>query len=218
MIQNATNTVMLEPGESNTNSIGNIINSVAKLPPRNEIAAIAKKCEEKVGRGSCSALDDIEFSSNCGVCVKGGTRSTDNVEGRFAGGLYVSRDDVKNATVNKIEIQPTAGACPPGFFFINRKKCEESVNRLDCEEAGMNGGWLGTKGGMVEEKCAQCAPGDSYVYDPKNRSFSFAIRAKSPFGTGRCIIKLFSLKSDGGRDKQIGGGVTTDTNISVLTI
>jgi hypothetical protein len=206
-IVNATATVMFEPGDSSngTNVSGNIDESVAKVPGRNKVAEAAKRCEAKSGR-SCELLDDSGFSNECGICLKDGTRALDEKEGQWIGGLHVSKDDIRNAKESGIAVQPTAGACPPGYFFVERSKCEEMANRLDCEEAGEAGGWLGTKASVVEQKCAQCAPGETFVYDPKNRSFNFAIRAISPSGTGKTIIKLFLLNNDGSRNKQIGGG------------
>jgi hypothetical protein len=207
-IKNATNTVMFEPGVSNntgTNVSGSIDTISAAVPGRNSVAEAAKRCEAKAGRNICGTLNDPSFSNECGVCIKGGTRALDVIEGRWSGGLHVSKDDIKNAIVNKVAIQPSAGACPPGFFFVDSKKCEDAVNRLDCEEAGDAGGWLGPKGSIAEQKCAQCAPGETFVYDPKNRSFSFNIRAISPAGSGRTTIKLFLVGSGGSR-KEIGAG------------
>lgn len=205
-IKDATNTIVFEPGETITNSEGVIDNISAQLPGRNKVAEAAKKCEAKEGRTICGLLDDPSFSNECGVCIKSGTRAFDIVEGRWVGGLHVSKDDVRHAQESGIEVQPSAGACPPGYFFTDSKKCIDGVNKLDCEEAGSSGGWSGPKSSIVDKKCAQCAPGDIYVYDPKDRLFPFAIRAISPSGSGRTLIKLYILNNEGGRVKEIGAG------------
>ena len=78
---------------------------------------------------SCKLLDDPAFSTNCGVCIKGGSRSTDTTTGAWVGGLYMSPADQSNVAIMKIAPQPTAGACPSGSFFVAPARYHFSANR-----------------------------------------------------------------------------------------
>jgi hypothetical protein len=129
----ALDTPVLTPGGGTiTNATPVNAQTSAAVPGRNRIAAAAAVCEKQSGVGTCAMLDDPAFSANCGVCIKGGSRSTDTTTGKWAGGLYISPADQSNVAIMKIAPQPTAGACPIGSFFVDRATCEREVNRMQC--------------------------------------------------------------------------------------
>jgi hypothetical protein len=180
------------------------VSTSAAVPKRNQIAAEAAICEKQAGVGTCAMLDDPAFSQICGVCIKGGTKSTDTTPGKWVGGLYMDNDDRESINVMKTDAQPTVGACPPGFFFVDRASCDKGVNRMQCSDAGVAGGWSGPSAPIVDAKCAQAIPGGPYVYDTKKRSFLVNLRCIVPNGTGKTIVNLYRVDSNGARGKQIG--------------
>lgn len=187
----AMNTPIITPGTgSDTNTTTTVLSTSGKLPGRNKIAVQASFCESKVGVGSCALLDDPAFSKSCGVCIKGGTRSIDQTTGEWKGGLYMDSEDHERSKVEKLPPQPSAGACPPGYFFVDRASCEKGVNRLECSEAGTAGGWNGPSASLVNSKCAECSPGGPFLYDTKKRPFLVQLRCLAPAGTGLTTIKL----------------------------
>jgi len=185
-----------------------LVPTTAAVPPRNAIAAQASFCEKQSGIGSCAMLEDPSFANVCGVCIKNGTKSLDTIPGQWVGGLYINDGDRSIATTMKAAPQPTAGGCPPGYFFLDRASCEKGVNRLQCENAGLAGGWSGPSGPIVDEKCAQVSPGGPFLYDSKKRSFFVSLRLVSPSGTGRTIVRLFRVNSNESRGKEIGSAQT----------
>jgi hypothetical protein len=196
----AMNTPIITPGTgSDTNTTTTMLSTSGQLPGRNKVAAQASFCESKVGVGSCALLDDPAFSKSCGVCIKGGTRSIDQTTGEWKGGLYMDSEDRERSKVEKVVPQPSAGACPPGYFFVDRASCEKGVNRLECLEAGTAGGWNGPSAPLVDSKCAECSPGGPFLYDSKKRPFTVQLRCLAPAGTGLTTIKLLQ------NGTQIGG-------------
>jgi hypothetical protein len=187
-----------------TNTTIKIVPTSAKLPARNAVAAQAAVCEKQSGLGTCAMLDDPVFANNCGVCIKEGTKSMDTTPGKWVGGLYMDAEDRQTSIVMKTDPQPTAGACPPGYFFVDRASCEKGVNRMQCSEAGLAGGWSGPSAPLVDAKCAQATPGGPFVYDSKNRSFLVNLRCIVPGVTGTTTVKLYRVESTGSRGKQIG--------------
>jgi len=198
-------------GITNTTVVN--VPSAASVPGRNQIAAQASICEKQAGVGTCAMLDDPAFSQICGVCIKEGTKSIDTTIGKWVGGLYIDNDDRTAANVMKVSPQPTAGACPPDSFFLDRASCEKGVNRLQCLDAGTAGGWSGPSAPVVDAKCAQVTPGGPFLYDSKKRPFLVNIRLLSPSGTGRTIVRLFRINSNESRGKEIG---SAQTNLSQI--
>jgi hypothetical protein len=116
-LRSALDTPVLTPGGGTITTTTPInAQTSAAVPGRNKIAAAAAVCEKQSGVGTCAMLDDPAFSTNCGVCIKGGSRSTDTTTGAWVGGLYMSPADQSNVAIMKIAPQPTAGACPTGSF------------------------------------------------------------------------------------------------------
>jgi len=205
-----------EPGRILNTTIKNSPSSAA-VPKRNQVAAEASICEKQAGLGTCAMLDDPAFSQICGVCIKGGTKSTDTTPGKWVGGLFMDNDDRESIKVMNADAQPTVGACPPGYFFIDRASCDKGVNRMQCSDAGVAGGWSGPFAPVVDAKCAQAIPGGPYVYDPKNRSFLVNLRCIIPNGTGKTIVNLYRVGSNGARGKRIGNIEMIQGKDTVLT-
>jgi len=100
----------------------------------------AKSCEDQ--GPICSAFDDPNFASNCGVSFdKEGTGR----EGKpHIGGLYISAQDRARqiaAADNALKTgrdpykvyQPTLGKSKPGTFSLSKDKCLIMKEKLDCE-------------------------------------------------------------------------------------
>jgi hypothetical protein len=173
------------------------------LAPENQVVKEAKKCEALNSRDNCSALDDPKYS-NCGICVK--DRSTmfkhANDKNKI-GGLLVLPDDRRSAKAahgnssGPVKYTATVGNCPPNYLFVDSAACKKEVNRLDCLEAGQNGGFNNGRTiegkDVVKSKCAAVpAAGDLFVYDPKNRKFDINLRVVTPFGTGYSKVRVES--------------------------
>jgi hypothetical protein len=204
-LQAAMSTPTPSPGGGGiTGTKVSVVPTSAAVPGRNAIAAQASFCEKQSGIGSCAMLDDPTFANVCGVCIKNGTKSMDTTPGQWVGGLYISNEDRSIATTMKVDPQPTAGGCPIGYFFLDRASCDRGVNRMQCKDAGIVGGWSGPSGPIVDAKCAQVIPGGPFVYDTKNRSFLANIKFIVPGGTGLTKVALYRMGSDGSRGKQIG--------------
>lgn len=217
-LQTAINTpTLMNENGSITNTTIQVIPTSAAFPARNAIAAQAAICEKQRGLGTCAILDDPAFTNKCGVCIKNGTKSTDTTPGKWVGGLYIHTDDQQMASVMKLDPQPTVGACPPGYFFLDRAACEKGVNRMQCSDAGLAGGWSGPSAPIVDAKCAQATPGGPFVYDTKNRSFLINLRFLVPSGTGRTTVALYRVGSDGSIGKQIGAMEVNETKEVLLT-
>ena len=99
-------------------------------------AYAVQKCE-KVTTANCSAFDDPEFTANCGICFKPGT---DSQSQGHIGGLFLDPQDKTAAELQsealgekKVHYTPSVGTCPPGFFMINRKQCDDLARRIECE-------------------------------------------------------------------------------------
>ena len=217
-LQAAMATPTSSPGGGGiTGTTVTVVRTSAAVPGRNAIAAQAAFCEKQSGVGTCAMLDDPAFAKVCGVCIKEGTRSLDTTPGQWAGGLYISDEDRSIASTMKVDPQPTAGGCPPGYFFLDRASCEKGVNRMQCKDAGVAGGWSGPSAPIVDAKCAQGTPGGPFVYDSKKRSFLTNIRFIVPSGTGKTIVNLYRVGSDGGRGKQIGSMEVNEAKETLLT-
>ena len=172
------------------------IQSSAELAPANGMMLEAKKCEALRSREKCSILDDPNYA-NCGVCLKGGTPYSYENPGKHIGGLLIVGDDRQEADLTGELPEPSIGDCPVGKFFINKQKCEREANRLDCSEAGESGGFDGGRTvegrDVISSKCAQVPKKslDTFIYEPKTRSFNLGLRALTPTGTGRCRIYIY---------------------------
>lgn len=217
-IQAAMETPTPSPGGGGiTGSTVSVVRTSAAVPGRNAIASQASFCEKQSGIGTCAMLDDASFANVCGVCIKNGTKSIDTTPGQWVGGLYISDDDRALATTMKVDPQPTAGGCPPGYFFLDRASCEKGVNRMQCTDAGVAGGWSGPSGPIVDSKCAQGTPGGPFVYDTKHRSFLANLKFIVPGGTGLTKVALYRVGSDGSRGKQIGAMEVNEAKEGVVT-
>ena len=204
-------------GEGITGTKISVVPTSAAVPGRNVIAAQASFCEKQSGIGTCAMLDDPSFANVCGVCIKNGTKSLDTTPGQWTGGLYISNDDRILATTMKVDPQPTAGGCPIGYFFLDRASCIKGVNRMQCADAGIAGGWSGSSGPIVDAKCAQATPGGPFVYDTKNRSFLANLKFIIPGGTGLTKVALYRVGLDGSRGKQIGAMELNEVKEGVVT-
>lgn len=170
------------------------------LPPPNEIIAQARKCEAIKGRG-CEALKNPENKS-CGICIKGGTSfSEQDKPGKHIGGLLVLPDDRQEAEAKagrgEAAYYPTVGECAPGYLFVSADKCEKATNRLECEEAGVAGGFDGSMKHIARAKCAQVVNGDgnTYVYEPRGRKFNANLRVITPTGAGAVGVIVYDAAS-----------------------
>ena len=100
----------------------------------------AKSCEEK--GPVCSAFDDPNFASNCGVSFD---KEGNGREGKpHMGGLYVSSQDranqitqadiaIKNGRNPFNVYKPTIGRAKQGTFTLSKDKCIILKEKLDCE-------------------------------------------------------------------------------------
>jgi hypothetical protein len=184
----------IQPGELNIS-----------LPPPNEILAQARKCEAIKDR-SCSALTNPDNKA-CGICIKGGTAfSQPDKAGKYIGGLLILPEDRLEAEANASGKEPTyiptVGECAPGYFFVSAEKCEKAKNRLECEEAGVAGGFDGKMKDIARSKCAQVVNGEGnvYVYEPRGRRFNVNLRVLTPTGSGSVGVIVY----DGATNKIIG--------------
>lgn len=187
-------------GLTNTEAI--VFNTDNSLPTENAILKAASKCEAVKTRDACSILGNPEFK-NCGVCILGGTDTTETAKGTFIGGMLILDRDRKVAeasargTGQEPVYESTTGECPAGFLFVDKAKCQKAANRQNCKEVGQTGGFNGGKTiegkDVAKESCAYCAQSgeeNTYVYEPKTRSFPIAVRVITPDGTGTNTIKI----------------------------
>lgn len=170
------------------------------LPPPNEIIAQAKKCEAIQGRG-CDALKN-PANKSCGICIKGGTAfSRPDTTGKHIGGLLVLPDDRHEAEAkagrDEPAYVPTVGECAPGYLYVSADKCEKAKNRLECEEAGVAGGFDGAMKDIARAKCAQVVNGEgnTYVYEPHGRRFNANLRVITPKGAGAVGVIVYDAES-----------------------
>jgi hypothetical protein len=195
-LRDITITTALETTPDSPTSLGtHPVTSRVQIPKTNNVLENARRCEALKGRDRCSVLGTAD-GKDCGICVKGGTRYEDDVEGQHIGGLYVMPDDIELAKIQGKPVQPTLGECPPGHFFIDRAACEKQVNRLDCAESGETGGFTGRTAEGKQVALAKCAMSSQagfekvMIYEPKERSFDALLRFVTPTGTGRCTIQI----------------------------
>lgn len=195
----------------NVSDVASTLMGIDILPTDSEIAQPnmllqdVKKCEALRKRSSCAKLSD-PYYSNCGICVKGGTPYSYENQNKHIGGLLLLPEDraIQEAEgyAGNAVYQPTIGDCPEGSFFVDQAACEKEVNRVDCKEAGLSGGFKGGRtiegNDVVAKKCAQVpvAGEDVFIYDPKNRTFNVNLRAITPTGTGICRIWVYDTKNN----------------------
>jgi len=186
------------------------------VAPNNQIILEAKKCEALNSRDNCASLDDPKFA-NCGVCVKDRTTMFKNPNDKFKqGGLLVIPEDRRDAVTahgsrrGPVQYTATVGNCPPNYLFVDSKSCKREADRLDCLEAGQNGGFNNgrTSEGkdVIGTKCA-AAPtvgSDVFIYDPKNRSFDVNLRVLTPSGTGKTNVVVVTFNNNGTFKKEYG--------------
>jgi len=215
-IRDAMRTSDLERSDRAPTFLDIIPNAVtAQMPPPNNVYTEAKKCESLRTRGSCAKLSDPAYS-NCGICIKAGSPYTFENPKKHIGGLLVLPDDrsdaeeAARASGSKVTYQATVGDCPAGFLHVSQKTCEKEVNRQDCLEAGTTGGFdvgVTVEGNKVANaKCALVAgTDDTFVYEPKTRTFDVNLRVLTPTGTGTCKVYVYNAAQ-----KQVGYN-TNDT-------
>ncbi len=193
-------------GLTNTESV--LFNSDNALPLENNVLKAASKCEAVKTRDACSILGNPEFKT-CGVCIKGGTDSTATISGTFIGGMLVLDRDRRAAeaaargTGQEPVYEASTGECPAGYLFVDKAKCQKAVNRLNCKEAGETGGFNGGRTiegkEVVQGSCAYCPQSgeeNTFIYEPKTRSFPIAVRIITPEGTGKNTVKIEGLNPD----------------------
>jgi hypothetical protein len=194
------------------------------VAPINQVATEAKKCEALNSRDNCSALDDSKYS-NCGICIKDRSTSfkAENDKYKHGGLLLLSEDKVAaeqdhGNSAGPVEYVPTAGNCPPNYFFANSASCKRAADRLDCLEAGQNGGFNKGKTSegkdVIDTKCAAApyAGADVFIYDPKNRSFDINLRVLAPTGTG--ITQVYIVDKNSGN--QLGYGSSSTPGVDFV--
>lgn len=164
-----------------------------RIPPANNIMKTAEKCEKVKGRGACDQLG-TEALRGCGVCIKGGTSYFDpDNQGKHIGGLTLLDDDRQAAeeaaagTGKDTVYGPTVGECPPGYFFVDRTKCEKAARREICKEYGEAGGFNGS----TDADCAATI-GGGYVYDSKNRNFPLYLRIVTPKTSNSTTVTVYN--------------------------
>lgn len=206
-LKRALMSVDLEPtSDMKTNTTVKMVPVKEAYPLENNVLKEAKKCEAVTTRDACARIGTPGFEK-CGVCIKQGTDAFETKPGAFIGGMLLLPEDreyAENAAIGTgapPAFQPTAGSCPPGYFFADRDTCEKEVNRLNCKEAGETGGF--NNGVTIEgrrpvsESCALCpVAGDTtYLYEPKTRKFPIRVRAIAPSGTGITTITVLDKVS-----------------------
>ena len=201
------------------------------LPPESAIIKEAKKCEAIKTRDACKILTDPTYK-NCGVCINKGTSIFNTMTeedfaknaGKHIGGMLIIPDDRLAAEEEARErggapvYQPTIGECPEQFFYVNKEVCNKEVNRQNCKEVGETGGFVSGKtvegkgysgAGGLNESCAMCSIGDNaFLYEPKvpAAGFTIRVRAVTPVGTGRNILKVMGTNGKLlGQAKAMGG-------------
>jgi hypothetical protein len=171
------------------------------LPPPNEIIGQARKCEAIKGR-SCDILRNPDNRA-CGVCIKGGTSfSEQDKPGKHVGGLLVLPDDrleaESKAGRGEATYAATVGECAPGYLYVSADKCEKGKNRLECDEAGVAGGFDGTMKDLARSKCAQVVDGEgsTYIYEPRGRKFRANLRVITPAGAGDIGVYILVVQNE----------------------
>ena len=197
--------------------------AIVGTPPGLQLAA--NKCETLRSRVSCAKLDDPAYT-NCGICIKGGTATSVTSSKNYIGGLLLLPKDKQTAkdlvagTNSPPLYIPSNGECPNGYFFADRPECEKQVNRLDCAEAGLNGGFSNGKTiegkNVIGEKCANVlnSGNHTFIYEPKSRTFNVNLRVLAPIGTGNCQVVVYNAQK-----KQVGQGFSNTPGIEfVVTV
>ncbi len=198
-LKEATNTTGLTPSTESKTLLGVQQEQTRDgVAPPSAILKEARKCERNLTRDACSILGKPE-TARCGVCIKGGTDSFKTTPEKHIGGMLslepTRQIAIQTAEGGKPVHQPTVGTCPPGFFFVDKEECIKEVNRLNCKESGLTGGFNGVtiEGKRIaKETCANClVAGDTtYLYEPKHRSFPVQFRFLSPAGTGLTVVQV----------------------------
>lgn len=116
--------------------------------------ATIAKCEA-VTTNDCSAFDDPEFTSQCGVCLDIGKNSENKAT---SGGLVLLQEDRKYAkgkTKNNAipDYQATVGSCPANRLVSNKAECLRMKRKIACQNAGS----------YDLAECSQCYSDQSYA-------------------------------------------------------
>ncbi len=213
-----------------TNTTSKVVNGTSALPLENAVLKAAKKCEANTSRDACSILGNPEYQ-NCGVCILGGTDTQELKKGSFIGGMLILDRDKRSyeigarGTGKEPAYEPTTGDCPAGYFFVNKEKCTKAVNRQNCKEAGLAGGFNGGRTiegkEVVNESCALCPNSgeeNTYIYEPKIRAFPLALRVITPTGTGTNTVRITNREGVQIASGQGQGGDEIYINLSGVVV
>jgi hypothetical protein len=182
-----------------------------------------KKCEA-VKSWDCTAFEDPEFLSNCGICTDGET----HMGNKHTGGLYIDpylkEEETRQALSagKKPNFQATAGICK-GEFIIGRPYCDIQKDRYECSKE------TGFDGKAAKTKCSLCAfspGGNLFVYTgnrgPKDNYYKlienntpFPIRIRLAIANLTDVSIKITRKSD---SKVYNGSFIANTNVFIADI
>lgn len=145
-------------------------------PELTDLLSKVSKCES-ITSWDCSAFDDPEFQSYCGICTKDGKtrKGKDHI-----GGLYISPEAVRQGeaeaarTGKPYVYTPSVGVCK-GEFIRTRPHCNIQKDRYDCSVA------QSFDEQTVKDKCALClnAPNSNtfvYINDRHDKSGGYGLK------------------------------------------
>jgi hypothetical protein len=124
-------------GESADSCVGTFGKDI-NLPLESGVSGIAKKIKlcEAVTTAQCSAFDNADFKTDCGICLDIGTNSKNTPA---TGGLVLLTDEKEYAKSNTSgnfvpEYKPTVGSCPAGRFVATKSECLKVQAQINCEK------------------------------------------------------------------------------------
>lgn len=151
--------VLGESGDKMLQTAGEKPGSYPLYDEKDGLWKIIDKCES-IKTMDCSAFDDPEFATSCGMCLDIGENSD---KAKVAGGLVLLPDDKKIAKERTRadfipDYKPTIGFCPAKKMVATKEECLKLQRQLLCEK----------NASFDLPGCSQCFSDISYsIVDPK---------------------------------------------------
>ena len=162
---NSTRPLMGTAGNSTGIGGNERVNNLPLSTGKTGVFDMIAKCEA-VNTADCSAFDNPEFATNCGICLDLGpseAQATNSNNIPSIGGRYLSSDDREQAedgvTGNVLpDYTPTFGTCPaPKRMAGTKAQCLRIKRQMECEKAA----------NYDKPNCVQCFGDGNYsIVDP----------------------------------------------------